>query len=83
MKCYFFQVLRFYFCIALVNTNPLSFVKKTKVKLILPNTNNQNGITAVSVGVGRDAYSATSDRRQQTTDSTFTDEYVSFIWMNK
>jgi hypothetical protein len=81
MKYYFFfsSVKILFFFIALGNTDPLSFVKKTKVKLILPNTNNQNGITTVSVGVGQDAHSSVNDTRQQTINSTITDECVSFI----
>jgi hypothetical protein len=71
---FFFHVLRFDVCIALTNTNPISFVNKTKVKLILPNTNNPDGITTVSVGVGQDT---------QVTNSIITDECVSSIKMNK
>lgn len=72
-------MLRFYFYIALTNTNPLSFVNKAKVTLVLPNTNNQNGITTVSVGVGEDADSIDNNIKQQTPNTTITDEYVSFI----
>jgi hypothetical protein len=71
---FFFQVLRFDFCVALTSTNPLSFVNKTKVKLILPNTNNPNGTATSSVGVGQDT---------QITNSIITDECVSSIKMNK
>lgn len=55
-----------------MNNNPFSFVQQTKVQL---NTNNQDGITTVSIGVGQDAHFADN--------STITDEYVSFISMNK
>jgi len=67
-------VLRFDFCVALTNTNPLSFVNKRKVKLILPNTNNLDGITSISVAVGQDT---------KITNSMITDECVSSIKMNK
>jgi hypothetical protein len=73
-------VLKFDFCIVLVNTDPLSFIEKTKAEL-LPNTNNQDEITTVSIGVGRDAHSADNSTRQETMNRTITDEYVSFISM--
>ncbi len=72
-------MLKFDFCIVLVNTDLLSFVEKPKFDLLLlPNTNNQDEITTVSIGVGR---SANNSARQDTVNETITDEYVSFIPM--
>jgi hypothetical protein len=64
--------------------------KKKKILLfkisflhLVPNTVNQNEVTTVSVGVGRDTTSIISCIKQPTISTTPSDECVSFICLNE